>query len=154
MQPRPPLTGVSRALRAQNKGRPNHDHDHFWAHLAGPHFAFLGYPRMTHQTPLLHNGTQRNHKDVSSDVPSNAVLVWHQMQNFFEKLWLWLCLGRPLQNPERVSKESPGPSGQGLQRCPKQSQNSLRNLKTFESILGHFGVGLPKSQRSVCRSHF
>ena len=43
--------------------------------------------------PLLHSGTQRNHKDFSSDVPSNAVLVWHQMQNFFGRLWLWLCLG-------------------------------------------------------------
>ena len=48
-----------------------------------PHFLFLGYPRMTHQMPLLHSGTQRNHKDSSSDVPSNAVLVWHQMHNFF-----------------------------------------------------------------------
>ena len=26
---------------------------------------------MTHQTPLLHSGTQRNHKDFASDVPSN-----------------------------------------------------------------------------------
>ena len=78
-----------------NKGRTNHDHDHFWVHLAGPHFPFLGYPRMTHQMSLLHSGTQRNHKDFSSDVPSTAVLVWHQMQNFFGKLWLWLCLGRP-----------------------------------------------------------
>ena len=34
---------------------------------------------MTHQMPLLHSGTQRNHKDFSSDVPSNAVLVWHQI---------------------------------------------------------------------------
>ena len=72
-----------------SRGRPNHDHDHFWLQLAGPHFSFLGYPRMTHQMPLLHSGTQRNHKDFSSDVPSNAILVWHQMQNFFGKLWLW-----------------------------------------------------------------
>ena len=48
---------------------------------------------MTHQMPLLHSGTQRNHKDFSSDVPSNAVLVWHQMQNFLGKLWLWLPKG-------------------------------------------------------------
>ena len=79
----------------KNKRRPNHDHDHFWVHLAGPHFSFLGYTRMTHQMPLLHSGTQRNHKDFSHDVPSNAVLVWHQMQFLFWKLWLWLCLGRP-----------------------------------------------------------
>ena len=39
---------------------------------------------MTHQMPLLHSGTQRNYKDFSSDVPSNAVLVWHQMQTFLE----------------------------------------------------------------------
>ena len=32
--------------------------------------------------PLLHSGTQRNHKDFSSDLPSNAVLVWHP--TFFE----------------------------------------------------------------------
>ena len=67
-----------------NKGRRNHDHDHFWIHLAGPHFSFLGYPRMTHQMPLLNSGTQRNHKDFSSDVSSNAVLVWHRMQIFLE----------------------------------------------------------------------
>ena len=30
--------------------------------------------------PLLHSGTQRNHNDFSSDVSSNAVLLWHQMQ--------------------------------------------------------------------------
>ena len=52
----------------------------------GPIFSFLGYPRMTHQMPLLHSGTQRNHKDFSSDGPSTAVLVWHQMQNFFGRL--------------------------------------------------------------------
>ena len=73
------------------KGRPNHDHNYFWVHLAGPYFSFLGCPRMTHQMRLLHSGTQRNHKDFSSDMPSNAVLVWHQMQNFFGRLWLWLC---------------------------------------------------------------
>ena len=36
-------------------------------------------------------------------------------------------LGR---NPERVSKESPGPSGPGAQKCPQQSRNSLRSLET------------------------
>ena len=61
----------------------------------GPIFQFLGYPRMTRQMPLLHSGTQRNHKDFSSDVPSNAVLVWHRMENVFGRLWLWLCVGRP-----------------------------------------------------------
>ena len=35
----------------------------------------FGAPRMTHQMPLLHSETQRNHKDFSSGVPSNAVLV-------------------------------------------------------------------------------
>ena len=34
------------------KGWPNHDHNHFWVHLAGPHFSFSGYPQMTHQMPL------------------------------------------------------------------------------------------------------
>ena len=34
------------------KRRPNHDH--FRAHLAGPHVSFLGYPRMPHQMHLLH----------------------------------------------------------------------------------------------------
>ena len=44
---------------ALNKGRPNYDHDHFWVHLAGPHFSFLGYPRMQHQMPLLSERTRR-----------------------------------------------------------------------------------------------
>ena len=52
---------------------------------------------MTHQMPLLHSGTQRTTKIFHLMChPSNAVLVWHQMQNSFGSLWLWLCLGRPL----------------------------------------------------------
>ena len=51
---------------------------------------------MTHQMPLLHSGTQRNHKDFSSDVPSNAVLVWHQMQNFFGKIMVVVVFGPSL----------------------------------------------------------
>ena len=46
-------------------------------------------PRMLHQMPLLLSRTQRKHKDSSSDVPSNAVLMWHQMQAFRMQL---LCL--------------------------------------------------------------
>ena len=63
----------------------------------GPIFDFLGYPpRMTHQMPSLHSGTQRNHKDFSCDVPSNAVLVWHQMQNFFWKIMVVVVFGLSL----------------------------------------------------------
>ena len=51
---------------------------------------------MTHQMPLLHSGTQRNHKDFSSDVPSNAVLVWHQMQNIFWKIMVVVVFGPSL----------------------------------------------------------
>ena len=39
---------------------------------------------MLHQMPLLHTGTQRKHKDSSSDVSSIAVLMRHQMQNSFD----------------------------------------------------------------------
>ena len=70
------------------KRQPNHDQNHFWVHLTGPHLSFWGYPRMmTHQMPFytfLHSGPQRKRKDFSSDVSSNAVLMWHQMQNFLE----------------------------------------------------------------------
>ena len=52
--------------------------------LRGPIFLF-GVPPDDAPNALLHSGTQRNHKDFSSDVPSNVVLVWHQMQNFFGK---------------------------------------------------------------------
>ena len=77
------------------KGRPNHDHDHFWVHLAGPHFSFFGYPGWRTKC-LFYTAKHRETKRIfSSDVPSNAVLVWHQMQNFFGTLWLWLWLGRP-----------------------------------------------------------
>ena len=44
---------------------------------------------------VWHNGTQRKHKGSSSDMPSIADLLWHQMWNFFGKLWLCLWLGRP-----------------------------------------------------------
>ena len=47
--------------------------------------------------PLLHSGTQRNHEDFSSDVPSNAVLVWHQMQNFFWKIMVVVVFGPSLK---------------------------------------------------------
>ena len=70
--------------RYRDKRRPNHDHNHFWVHLAGRHSSFLGYPRMTHQMPLLHSGTQRNHKDFSSDVPSNDVWCGIRCKTFLE----------------------------------------------------------------------
>ena len=49
--------------------RPKHDHDHFSAHLAEPCSSILGHPWMLHQMPLLHIGTQRRHKGLSSDAP-------------------------------------------------------------------------------------
>ena len=55
------------------KRRPNHDRDHFEFISRGPIFHFVGYPRMTRQMPLLHSGTQRKHKDFSSDLPSTFV---------------------------------------------------------------------------------
>ena len=60
----------------------------------GPIFHFWGTLGWRTKCPSR-SGTQRNHKEFSSDVPSNAVLVRHQMQNLFGRLWLWLCLGRP-----------------------------------------------------------
>ena len=73
--------------RSRNEGRPNHDHDHFWAHLGAPRFSILGYPRMRHQMPFDSTqwNTERKHKDLSADVPSTAVLMRHQMQNLFGK---------------------------------------------------------------------
>ena len=47
--------------------------------------------------PLLHSETQRNQKDFSSDVPSNAVLVRHQMQNFFGKTMVVVVVGPSLK---------------------------------------------------------
>ena len=71
-----PAPAQPQPLCFSKRRRPNHDHDHFLVHLAGPHFSFfnfLGYPGMAHQMPLLHSVAQRKHKDLSSDVPSNAV---------------------------------------------------------------------------------
>ena len=44
----------------------------------------MGVPPDDAPNALLHSGTQRKGKDFSSDVSSNAVSVWHQMQNFLE----------------------------------------------------------------------
>ena len=74
---------------AQPRPRP------FLSSSRGAPFSFLGYPRMPHPMPSLYSGTQRKHKEFASDVPSSAVLMRHQMQNLFEKLWLRLCLGCP-----------------------------------------------------------
>ena len=42
------------------------------------------------------NGTRSEKTQrLSSEAPSSAVLMRHQMQTFFGKLRLWLCLGRP-----------------------------------------------------------
>ena len=46
--------------------------------------------------PLLHSVTQRNQKDFSSDVPSHAVLMWHQMQFFFWKIMVVVVFGPAL----------------------------------------------------------
>ena len=37
------VPGKQHPKRWEFKGRPNHDHDHFWVHLAGPRFSCLGY---------------------------------------------------------------------------------------------------------------
>ena len=42
-----------------NKGRPNHDHDHFWVHLAGPHFSFLRYPDDAPNAPSTQRNTEK-----------------------------------------------------------------------------------------------
>ena len=52
------------------RGRPNHDHDYFRVHLAGPHFSILACPWMLHQMSLLDARRQRKHKDSTFDVPS------------------------------------------------------------------------------------
>ena len=61
----------------------------------GPIFHFWGTPGWRTKCPFYTVKHRETNKDFSSDVPSNAVLVWHQMQNFFGRLWLWLWLGRP-----------------------------------------------------------
>ena len=42
-------------LGAFNKGWPNHDHNHFWAHLGAPRFSSLERPWRSHQMPLSWN---------------------------------------------------------------------------------------------------
>ena len=32
--------------------KPKHDHDHFWVHLVGPHFSFVGPPGCRTKCPL------------------------------------------------------------------------------------------------------
>ena len=54
---------------------------------------------MLHQMPRLHGGTQRKNKDFSSDVPSKAVLMWHQMQTFLEDYGCGCVLAVPVANP-------------------------------------------------------
>ena len=50
---------------------------------------------MTHQMPVLHSGTQRNHWDFSSHVPSNAIWCGIRCKTFWGKSSSWFCLGRP-----------------------------------------------------------
>ena len=45
--------------------------------------------------PLLHSGTQRNHKDFSSDVPSNAVWCGIRRKTFL-KIMVVAVFGPPL----------------------------------------------------------
>ena len=51
---------------------------------------------MTHQLPLLHSGTQRNHKDFSSDVPSNAVFGVASDAKLFWKIMVVVVVGPSL----------------------------------------------------------
>ena len=68
------------------KGRPKHDHDRFRVHFTEAHFSILELPWMSHQMPLLHNGTQRRGKYFSSDVPSSAVSDVAPDANFSGKI--------------------------------------------------------------------
>ena len=47
--------------------------------------------------PLLNNITQRKHKDVSSDAPSKADLMAHQMKTFFWKIMVVVVFGLSLR---------------------------------------------------------
>ena len=43
---------IDEGKRPINRGRPNHDHDHFWVHLAGPIFHFWGTPGWRAKCPF------------------------------------------------------------------------------------------------------
>ena len=47
--------------------------------------------------PLLHSGTQRNHKDFSSDVPSNAVFPVASDAKLFRKIMVVVVFGPSLK---------------------------------------------------------
>ena len=46
-----------------------------------PHLSTMG---IASNAPFLHSGTQRKHKESSSDVSSSGVLMQHQMNNIFK----------------------------------------------------------------------
>ena len=85
--------GLPKRELAVNKRRPNHNHDHFWAHLAAPDFSILGYPWMLHQNPFY----TVEHKENSTifHLMCHQVPFWCDIRCNLLKLWLWLWLGHP-----------------------------------------------------------
>ena len=61
---------------------------------------------MLHQMPLLDSGTQRKRNDFSSDVPSNAFLMWHQMQKVLEDYGCGCVWAVPDQSRDQKKHDS------------------------------------------------
>ena len=132
-------------FQGYSRGRPNHDHDHFRVHLAGPHFSFLGYPRIPHQMPLLHSGTQRNHKDFSSDVPSNAIFqkaadVWKKdVWDFHAFSQTFLELRFSLENEGKDRKNLNSQTWPGTPRRPSHRHPRPPEFFVWHQMQNVFG---------------
>ena len=83
-------------------------------------FQFWGDPRCRIKSSRQWN-TEKTHRILSSDAPSIANLMRHQMLNNFGKSYLWMCLGRPRQKfgpPDKEAEDRPA-----MSRYKNKSQN-------------------------------
>ena len=86
---------------------------------------------MTHQMPLLHSGTQRNHKDFSSDVPSNEKSWCGIRCKTFWKIMVVVVFGPSLMSARTLSARTL--SAIPL-RSPPSGDQAPRNLESMSTI--------------------
>ena len=115
------------------------DHDHFWVHLAEPHFSFLGYPRMPHQMPFYtveHRETTKIFHLMCHQMPFwcgmrcktfledyGCGCVWAVPEESASQSASWMSLGTWLGVPRKrfAKKHSLGHSEPGAQKHPRST---------------------------------
>ena len=110
--------------------QPKHNHNHFWVHLEESHFSIVRVPLDDTSNAHSTQWNTENTQIFSSDAPSNADLMWHQMQNVLELMVAVVFVGQRLMGETKWDKGVETASCDFL-RFPAVSCSFLRLQTTY-----------------------